>query len=789
MIRNYIASAIRYLKKNKLYLTINTIGLSVALSASFLILLYVINELSFDNCHKNRDRVFRVINSYGDINSFVSTTPYNLARALKDDFPQVEKITRTMQIPVTIEAVGGNILETALSSGSDLFAMFTFKMISGDSKNGDFDNTNSLVISDRLAKRIFGKIDVFGENIKLSINDEDHLFTVAGVYKAFPENSSLQTDCIICGNWSVDYVKKKHNTTDSDMSSVGDLWMTWLMTANGADINSLNKQVKSFSFQGPAGRSKNIFVLQPLSDVYLRSENVLNSGLRGSLNSIRIFSSLALLIILVAAINYIMLSSALSAGRSGEIAIRKAYGAAVTKIRAQFLYESFFLISLILPLAIVFTYFCLPFAEKIFQVHLYFIKANIGIYILSLIILVILIAVFSGFYTSFYLSQMGVLDIINHKNFAGRRNRIIHSVLVVIQLFIFCLCMAAALTIRSQYKYEINKETGFNTRDIVVIDLGADFKNYKAFVDVLKTVPDVISVAGTNVSLPLSQSKVAFGIPNFQNKDISVNVEILNVDFDFIKTMGMKITSGRDFSRDFTSDLGQATILNETAVKALGISDPLGKEIFGQKIIGVVKDFNLFSIHSDISPLAMSIFGQTKRHVIVHFTEGQLPEVIGRVSKEYENFSGGRQMQYTTIESIIEGLYSKEKNLTVVVSVFAFLALLIVAFGLSGLTLYLTRARTREIGIRKVNGSSGMEIIFSFLWENIRLAIIAFVVSVPVTYYIMGRWLEKFRINNGIDWSVVLISGICAIIIVLLSVLYHCIRASRINPVEALRSE
>jgi putative ABC transport system permease protein len=789
MIKNYLTTAFRFLKKNKLFTAITTIGLSVALSASFIILLYIINELSYDHCHKNRARVYRVVNSNGDFNTYVSATPYNLAQALKDNFPQIEKTVRVMPIPVTLKPYKGTIPEIAISSESDIFNMFTFPDLKGDIENKLLEDKNSIVLSDRLAKRIFGNQEAVGKEVLAAINDEDHLFIVKGVFSELPENSTFQTQCLISDKWSVEYVKKKFNKTEAEVSSAGDLWVTWVLTSKGADVAKLKKMIRSFSFEGPSGQRNNIFSLQNLSNVYLGSDQILNSGIRGSISSIRIFSALAFLIIVVAAINYIILSMAISSGRSREIGIRKTFGAGIEEIKFQFLNESLLLSCFVLPAALILTYFFLPVAGKIFHVKLQLIMTNGIIYITSCVALVIIIGILSGFYTSQFLSRLNILDILNNKYHIGRRNLILRSGMIVLQLVIFCSFMSAALIIRSQYKFEINKDLGYYNKDILLIDLGPDFKDFSLYLDIIKSKPDVINASGTNVSLPLTQTKVAFAIPGFKNQDAKVTLEILNVDFDFIKTMGMTIVDGRDFSKEFGSDIGGSLILNETAIKKLEITDPVGKELLGQKIIGVVKDFNLFSLHSDITPLTMSIFGKVKNQIVVHYKHDKLKSVLPDLENEWKKISAGKSFQYKEIETVIGSLYSTEKNLSIIVTVFAVLTLLITSSGLFGLTLFLLGSRTREIGIKKVFGSTCREIIQNFLWENIILAFIAALLSAPITIQILIKWLNSFPYKVNVEWGVFLITALFSAAVVLITVYYHSFKASRINPVDTLKYE
>jgi putative ABC transport system permease protein len=294
--------------------------------------------------------------------------------------------------------------------------------------------------------------------------------------------------------------------------------------------------------------------------------------------------------------------------------------------------------------------------------------------------------------------------------------------------------------------------------------------------------------AGVMGGLPM-QGSMSSMYPHFQDKSVKVLVEGLAVDYNFLKTMGIKILEGREFSRDFGSDLIQSAVLNETAVKRLGITDPVGKQLGGQTIIGVVKDFNLHSIHSDIPPLSIHMTDRYINQVAVHFKTGTLSSILPMLEAEWKKVAPDRSFRFSTIEELIRSQYSSERNLSTIVSIFAIFTLLIAALGLFGLTLFVARTRTKEIGIRKAFGSSENSIVYSFLLNNLILVISAALLSVPATLYFMIKWLNNFAFKTTINWWVFVTSFVIAAVVVLLTVFIHSYRASRTNPVEALRYE
>lgn len=514
----------------------------------------------------------------------------------------------------------------------------------------------------------------------------------------------------------------------------------------------------------------------------------MNTGISGKISNIRLFSAIAFLIILVAAINHIILSTAILSARAKEIGIRKTYGADNSSIRNQLLSESILLAILVLPISLLLMWIILPYAGKLFQIQFHIIGSNIIAYISVCVGLTMFIGIISGIYASTYLSRLKVLDIFRNTIHSGRKKLFFRSALIVVQLVIFCSFVTSTLIIRSQYQYVLKKDPGYYTRNILLIDLGRDFKEYTSYINNIKSNPNVIMAAGVMDGLPM-QGTMSSMYPSFQDKEVKVQVEGLAVDYNFLRTMGLTLLQGRDFSQEFSSDLTKSTILNETAVKRLGINDPIGKVIGNHTIIGVVKDFNLHSFHSNIPPLAIEMTDKHINQVAVHYKAKTLTSVLPMLKTEWQKIVPHRPFQFSTIEELIKGLYTSEKNLTTIVSIFALFTIVIAMFGLFGLTLFIVKTRTKEIGIKKVLGSSEQRILYSFILENVILVFIAAFLSVPLTIYFMREWLNNFSYKINIGWWMFVVTFIIATTIVLLTVLYHSYRASRNNPIIALRHE
>lgn len=791
MFRHYLKSAFRFLRRNMLYTLINTLGLSISLAVSFIILLFIINEFSFNHCHKNRKQVYRVVNYYKEFKQSMAGTPYVLAKTLKEDFPQVEKainvrLLRGFKLKLDDEYI--DILRPQ-ATDAGVFDIFTIPFVESPLNEDPLQDLNFIVISEKLAGQFFPGENAVGKEMEALVNNSEQILIVSGVFKDFPRNSTLRADCFLNGEWTLEPLNRAFGVSDMDVNWTHDFWNTWLLLSEDADATEINEQFEAFEKKHISEDPYCHYSLQNLSDVYFKSAEIANSGFTGNIKNIRLFSSVALLILLIAALNYIILSIAVSTGRAREIGIRKTAGASIRRIRSQILSESIVLSLLVLPLALFFMELFKPAAEKLFQTSLEVIRANVPVYITFYILLAVLIGIISGLYASTYLSRMKVLDVLKQKVSFGRKRKLFRSALIVIQLVIFCSFVAGTLTIRSQYQYAISKDPGYHMHDILQIDLGRGFGEYDALLEGIRSFPEVIMAAGAMDGLPMS-GWMTFMHPHFKDEEAKVKMEGFAVDYGFIETLGFTLIEGRSFSPEYGSDLNHSRILNETAVRELGMDDPLGQYLHDSaRVIGVVKDFNLHSIHTEIPPLVISMTDKYLNYILVHYRPGSLEDLVPKLEAEWQKVEPDRPFSSITIEELFEEAYASEKNLGTILSIAALFSLLIAAFGLFGLTLFVVRSRIHEIGIKKVFGSSEQSIVYTLLRNNFIMVVLAELLSIPITIFLIGKWLNNFPYRVGIGWWVFVVAFLIALIVVLLTVSIQSFKASRINPVDALRYE
>jgi len=397
MFRHYLKSAFRFLRRNKLYTLINVLGLSISLAVSFIILLFVINEFSFNHCHKKRKQIYRVVNYYKEFKQSMAGTPYVLAKTLKEDFPQVEKAInvrslRGFKLKLNDEYI--NVMRPK-ATDSEVFDIFTIPFVGSPLNEDPLQDLNSIVISQKLAEQFFPGENPVGLEMEGLINNSEQLLVVSAVFQDIPQNSTFRADCFLNGEWTLGPLNQAFGVTDMDRNWAHDFWNTWLLLSGDADASEIDDQFEAFEKKHISEDPHCHYSLQNLSDVYLKSAEIANSGLIGDIKNIRLFSTVAFLILLIAAINYIILSIAVSTGRAREIGIRKTAGASVSRIQSQVLGESVLLSLLVLPVALGFMELFKPFAEKLFQTSLDVIRSNVSVYISFYILLTVSICLIS----------------------------------------------------------------------------------------------------------------------------------------------------------------------------------------------------------------------------------------------------------------------------------------------------------------------------------------------------------------------------------------------------------
>jgi putative ABC transport system permease protein len=816
MLRNYFLIAWRNIKKQKFYSFINIFGLAIGIAASLLISLYVYNELQYDKFHEKGDRIYRLSSDieFGDNDFHFPVTPAPLAAALINDFPEVENAVRLRdQGTALIRAIESNEnvkVDQFAYVDSTFFSIFSVPLIQGNASTA-LKGTNKVVVSASTAERLYNSLDVVGKQVLL---DGSLQAEISGVFQDFPENSHLQL-----------HVLASMETFEDSYSPIwlSNNYYTYVLLKDGSSPQNLSDkfpamvdryagpQVKEFIGQdfeeAKKSGAKIEFILQPLTDVYLFSDFPFDIGKTGDIQVVYIFSAIALLIIVLACINFMNLSTARSATRAKEVGIRKVMGSVRPHLIRQFLSESILLTAISFVIALAIASIALPLFNQIAQKDLAMPYTSPLFYVLSIAGILIL-GVFAGLYPSIFLSGFRPVQVLKGKILSNRSGTPIRSTLVVFQFVITIVLLLGTATVYKQLNYIQNKNLGFNKEQVLIVRdahmLGKNIEVYR------NNMLSSASVNNATLSgyLPIensSRSDMSFweeGKP--LEEDNMVNSQVWPVDHTYIPTLGMNVIEGRNFSLEFPSD-SSAIILNETAVKAFGLKNPVGTRIqtlqinsaTGQlkpdeymtfTVIGVVEDFHFNNMHQAISPL-MFYLEQNPGYISFRFKSENVDEVIRLAEEKWNALDTGTPFNYTFLNEEFSSMYQKEQRLGQVFSIFAGLAILIGCLGLFGLATFLTEQRTKEIGIRKVLGASNQKIIMLLSQDFGKLILIAILISVPVAWYMIRQWLVSFQYKTSIGWEVYALVAFIALLIAGVSIIYQSIKAALSNPAEIIRNE
>jgi putative ABC transport system permease protein len=793
MIKNYLRSAFRNLWKHRVYSSLNILGLTIGMSACFLIFLYVHFELSYDDFHTRIDRIYQL---NCDIKTPTETMHIPVCSApmainAKDEFPEIEKVVRFD--PRTLLLRRGEIKfqeDKAVLADSTFFEVFDFPLLQGDPRTA-LTEPYSIVLSQSTAKKYFADANPMGQT--LLMNDAGKPVKVTGVMKDMPENSLLKADLFLSKSTS----RREDSSEDRRWANFG--MYSYLLLKPNTNPRALEKKFPAFLDKRDGKQMKEIqmfftLTLQPLKDVYLRSGDR-GAQETGNIANIYIFSVVGAFILLIACINFVNLTTARSTERAKEVGIRKVVGAERGQLTYQFLGESIVQALIAFILAVGVTALLIPLfnflAGKTISTGIFHHPA----YILALLGIAFGIGLLAGIYPALVLSAFQPITVLKGRFATGNRGMLLRRGLVVFQFTISIAFIAATLIVYSQLTYMRSQDLGFNNQQMIVVDTqGNVHKN--ALKDEISRIPGVISTAMSS-SVPGSGNPTAYSqVENVKGDMQIANLELYFVDFDYLKQFRMKIIAGRAFSRDFGTDTTQAMILNESAVKLFGYHSPqdaIGRKFdqWGRKgqIIGVVKDFHFRSLQTEIKPLSFRIEPNGCNLISANVRTADLKNTLATIESKWKTVIPNRPFSYYFADEFFNRQYMGEERFGKLFLNFAVLAIFISCLGLLGLASYSTLQRTKEIGVRKVLGASVTGIVNLLSKEFMQLVIIAFVIATPITWFFMGSWLKDFYYRINIQWWIFVLAGIAAFLIAWLTISYQAIKAAMTNPVKSLRTE
>jgi putative ABC transport system permease protein len=817
MLKNYLKVAIRNLIKHKMFSLINVCGLATGMACAILILLWVRDEISFDRFHENVEAIYRVNWDFKwQGNEGIGPgTPPPLAATLTDNIPEVQAATRLRPMPNAIIRAGDKFFDEdgVVAADSNFFNLFSFSLLAGDASTA-LRQPNSVVLTQEMAAKLFGSESPMGKTFLIDEPKRDfygtyqNLFTVTGVVKNPPSNSHVRFSMLTSmasypevawRNWSwvwmqvVTYVKLQDGAAPETIDAkIHDLV--------GQHAPAAFKRV-GFSYEeliASGGRWD--FVLQPMTDVYLGSAAIGNRlGPLGNRTQVHLFGIIAVLVLGIACINFMNLATARSASRAKEIGVRKVLGSSRKAGLGQFLVESIFFSFLAMLVALFLVEVSLAPFNRLAGKSLEFNLLDPSWLPGALFLLAILVGLVSGSYPGLYLSSIQPALAVKGPSTSPTGGRRLRNILVAAQFAVTIGLIACTLLVKQQMDFIRQTDLGFERRGVIVISnrnhrLGGKAEAYR---DALMNHPQVLSASlSTGVPPTVSAFQDAYKV---EGREEHFQLTSYLADEHFLSTLGLSIAEGRGFAKEFADS--SSVILNEAAVQLLGLSDPVGKTIVypgggntKYRVIGVMKDFNFWSLYSPILPFALfhassKSYTIPESYVVVRVRPDDLSDTIRLLESEWKSFASATPFEYTFLDDNLEAEYRSAYRLGEVFLIFSALTILIACIGLFGLAAFATERRTKEIGIRKVLGASVSGIVALLSREFAKLVLVANVIAWPVAYYVMNNWLQDFAYRIEIGWWVFALAGGMTLLIALLTVSFQTLKAALANPVEALRYE
>ncbi|MEO6818318.1 MAG: ABC transporter permease [Ginsengibacter sp.] len=792
MIKNYFKTAWRNLIKSKVFSIINILGLTIGIAVCMMIFLFIMNEFSVDNFHKDGDRIYRVMRGFENegAQQEVAYLSGKYAPALMNDFKgQIENVVRVNQNDNLLTIGNQSFHEKkVIDADTNFFSFFTFPLIKGDTKTV-LQNPNSIVLTESTAKKYFGSVDNAME--KTIVLDKNIPLKVTGIAKDVPSNSHLEFDMVI----------PLENYKDNSWMTT---WMnnaiyTYVKLAPNVDQASVARQMPKFMEKYMGGDMRKYgfnFTLSmtPLKDVYFK-EASFDGVKHGDKSVVYIFLSVAILILLIACINFMNLSTIRAAERSKEVGLRKVLGALRNNLVWQFIGESVLLTLISCILAVGILLLVMPWYNQLLGYTLSVDWNTISIW-LFLGGVIIVVGFLAGSYPAFFLSGFSPIKALKGKMNLGKSGSSFRQALVIVQFSISVFLIIATVIITRQMNYVKNKQLGYNQEQTVLVNFSNEdlYNNKDPFKTSLENDNNVQSVS------------LMSGVPGGYFDSHTFNVEgksekmVFNTefaDFEFIKTLGLKMIAGRNFSSSYPTDSSSAMLVNKRLATKMGWSpeQAIGKWIQNsirdssrRMIIGVVADFNFQSLKSEIEPLVISPDSDV-RVAVIKLKTGNIKSGVASVENQYKKYASAYPFEYSFLDQQFDKLYKKDIRQQNILTVFAGLAIFIACLGLFGLASFTATKRFKEIGVRKVLGSSVKGIVFLLSKDLLKPVLIATCISIPLGYWAMNKWLQNFAYKTTLSWWIFVLAAFITILIALITVSFKAVKAAIANPVDSLRAE
>ena len=804
MLKNYFKIAWRNLVRNKAFSAINIVGLAIGVAACLLILQYVAFELSYDDFNKNKNQIFRVTQdryNEGKLSTQWAAGVMAAGNSFKEAFPEVEDYVKILQRGSTILDFGEKsrkVEKVAIASNS-FFSIFTYPVIYGDPKTALTD-VNSVAISQSVAQSLFGSENPVGKTI---LSNKRRPFKITAVYADMPANSHFKADILVSYATFLDNVKPDNPETAWQWDGC----LTYVKLRPGTDVKALEAKFPALvdKLAGAEHKKYNsaaIYHLQPLKDIHLYSHLMMEAEPNGDGNTVYLLLGIAFFIVVIAWVNYINLATARAVNRAKEVGVRKAVGSQRSQLIWQFMTESIVLNGLAIGLAIILVMLALPGFNEMSGQKLSFELLRGQVFWLPLVVLFLVGAFLSGLYPAFVLSGYKPVLVLKGKVANTFQGILLRKSLVVFQFAASMFLLVGTMSVFHQISFMRSQSLGLDITQTLIINppiVAEDstfMQQMAAFKEELLRQSGIRKVAASGV-VPGEASQWNAGGIRLKGADDKMGKQyrILAVDHDFVDAYDMKLIAGRNFSKAFGAD-PKAVIFNKMGVKQLGFNNPeeaIGKEInfWGEifTIVGVTDNFHQQSLKDAYEPLILRLIPDVRGYFSVKLNTGSVSQTIDRIHTEWNKFFPGNPFEYQFLDERYNNQYAADQRFGQVFGVFTGLAILVACLGLFGLASFTTTQRTKEIGIRKVLGSSVFEIVSMLFKEFTILILIAFVVAIPLAWYAVDRWLQGYAFHTNIAWWLFVLPLFMVLLIAIITVSFQSIKAALMNPVKALRTE
>jgi putative ABC transport system permease protein len=803
MIRNYFKVTFRNLVKHKTYSIINILGLAIGIASFLIIFLYISDELKYDKYHPQAENIYRLVNIYDfeGVGERSASSPFPVAFTLKNDYPtMIRNVVRifNFQAPRSfVEYQDKKFNERRFFfADSTFFEIFNYDFVKGNPKTALNEN-GSLVITESIAEKYFGKEDPIGKSLRFETNVELH---VTGVIKDVPDQSHFKFDFI--GSMST---LRKRFGGDLPKTWVWNPCWTYLLLDKNVDPKTLESKFPEFiqKYFYDAEKSNITLYLQPLLDIHLKSRLDYEIEPNNNISSIYIYSAIAIFLLLIAIINYMNLATATSSGRAKEIGIKKVTGAHQLQLIIQFIGESVIMSFIALLIALILVEFIAPvfnnFTGKQISINSLFQLSPI----IQLISLGFIVGILAGAYPALYLSSFEPIKVLKSKVKLGSGSGLPRKILVVAQFTISITLIIGTAIIHKQLNYLRNADLGFEKENMIVIPINRTpvANIYPTFKRELLNSPDIVSITTMDDIFGAAHNTHEFRPEGFP-EDKWQFYPALIVNYDFVKTFGINIIAGRDYNEANKTDPSKGLLINEAMVKHLGWESPekaLGKKLRSlngdERIIGVFKNFHATSLHEEAGPFVLNMKeypGEViwfMKYMVVKIHPGTEKNALASIEKLWNKTAPDRPFEYFFLDQELANLYKDEENLSQLSLIFSLIIIFIAALGLIGLSSFLAEQKTKEIGIRKVLGASSMNIITTISKEFIWLILLACLFAWILGYLVMSDWLSSFPYRTSLNWMTFFLSALFAFAVALAITTLRAIIASRANPVVTLKYE